>query len=113
MQTFHVNMINLNDKNVLVQSNVADKDKGKSIVICDPQVLDDGRKILFIEVVTENKPDRGETLRITIKMKTQGQARSDHRSNSYPAPCGWSDHQCQMVWATSGQSELFTQMVRE
>jgi hypothetical protein len=45
---------------------VADKDKGKGIIIGDPQVLDENRKILSREVVAKTL-DGGETLKITIK----------------------------------------------
>lgn len=48
---FPVNLIYLNDKKVLVWSDMADKDKGKGIAIGNPRVLDEGRRVLFREVV--------------------------------------------------------------
>jgi hypothetical protein len=49
----------------LVQPDVVDKDKWKSIVIDNPRVLDEN-KILSREVVVEKTPDGGETSNITI-----------------------------------------------
>jgi hypothetical protein len=46
---------------------VADKEKRKGILIGDPRVLDENRKILSWEVVAEKTSDGGETLKITIK----------------------------------------------
>jgi hypothetical protein len=46
---------------------VVDKEKRKGILIGDPRVLDENRKILSWEVVAEKTSDGGETLKITIK----------------------------------------------
>lgn len=57
---FPVNLIYLNDKKVLVWSDMTDKDKGKSIAIGNPRVLDEGRRVLSREVVAEKTPNGGE-----------------------------------------------------
>jgi hypothetical protein len=59
-QPFPVNTIDLDGKKVLVRLEVADKEKGNGIIIGDPRVLDENRKILSREVVVEKTPDGGE-----------------------------------------------------
>jgi hypothetical protein len=55
---------------------VVDKEKGKGILISDPQVLDENRKILSREVITKKMTDGGEMLKITIKSSnTRGRRR--------------------------------------
>jgi hypothetical protein len=68
-QLFLINVMDFNDKRILVRSNVADKDKdkGKGIIIGDPRALDKNTKICCREVVAEKTPDDKETLKITIK----------------------------------------------
>jgi hypothetical protein len=59
-------MISFDDKKVLYRSNVADKSKGKKIIISDPWDADENTKISYRRVVAEKTPDGGETLKITI-----------------------------------------------
>lgn len=46
-QPFSVNTIDLNGKRILVRPEVADNDKGKGILVGDPRVIDESRKILL------------------------------------------------------------------
>lgn len=50
-QPFPVNVIDFNDKNILVRLNIASKDKDKGIIISDPRHLDENTKISCREVV--------------------------------------------------------------
>lgn len=52
-QPFHVDMIDLKDKKVLVRLDMADKDKGKSVIISHPRVIDENKKIMSREVVAQ------------------------------------------------------------
>jgi hypothetical protein len=82
-QPFPVNTIDLNNKKVLVRPEVADKDKGKGIIIGDPHILDENRKNLSREVVAEKTLDGGDTLKITIKSSTLG---GKHRQTARLSP---------------------------
>jgi hypothetical protein len=62
---FLVNTINIDGKKVLVQLDVADKEKGNGILISNSRVLDENRKILSREVIAKKMLDGGETLKIT------------------------------------------------
>ena len=64
-QPFPVNMIDLNDKKVLIRPGVADKDKEKSIIIGNSQALDENKRILSKEIMAEKTVDGGGTLKIT------------------------------------------------
>jgi hypothetical protein len=67
--------MNLDSKKVLVRLEVTDNDKGKGILIDDPRVLDENKKIVLRKVIVEKTLDWGETLKITIKSyNTRGQA---------------------------------------
>jgi hypothetical protein len=44
-QPFLINILDFNDKRVLVWPNVVDKDKGKDIIIGNPRALDVNTKI--------------------------------------------------------------------
>ena len=62
---------------------MADKEKGKGILIDDPRVLNENSKILSREVVAEKMPDGGETLKITIKSSNAvGQAQAGSRARA-------------------------------
>lgn len=72
---FPINTMNLDSKKVLVRLEVTDNDKGKGILIDDPRVLDENKKIVLRKVIVEKTLDWGETLKITIKSyNTRGQA---------------------------------------
>jgi hypothetical protein len=55
---------------------VADKDKGKSIVIGDPRVIDESKHILSREVIAQKTPDGKGTLKISISTESARGARS-------------------------------------
>jgi hypothetical protein len=75
-QLFHVNTIDLNGTKVLVQLEVADKDKGKGSLISDPRVPDESKETISKKVVAEKTPDEGEMLKITIRSSnTRGRRR--------------------------------------
>ena len=61
-----MNMINFDDKKVLAQPSMADKGKGKKVIIGDTRQADENIKISCRKVVTEKIPGEGETLKITI-----------------------------------------------
>jgi hypothetical protein len=72
---FPINTMNLDSKKVLVRLEVTYNDKGKGILIDDPRVLDENKKIVSRKVIVEKTLDGGETLKITIKSyNTRGQA---------------------------------------
>jgi hypothetical protein len=57
-EPFPVNVMDFNDKKVLVWSNVADEDKDKGIIIGDPRVLDENTKNYYRKVVAEKTLDK-------------------------------------------------------
>jgi hypothetical protein len=67
-------MINFDDRNVLVRPSVADKGKGKEIIIGDTREAVKNTKYYCRKVVIEESPDGGESLKITITTSnTRGQ----------------------------------------
>jgi hypothetical protein len=69
-----MNMINFDDRNVLVRPSVADKGKGKEIIIGDTREAVKNTKYYCRKVVIEESPDGGESLKITITTSnTRGQ----------------------------------------
>jgi hypothetical protein len=58
---FPINTLEMNDKKVLVQLEVADKGKGKSIVTNDPRMPNMSR-----EVVTKKAPDKRDIVRLEV-----------------------------------------------
>jgi hypothetical protein len=74
-EPFPMNMIDIEGKKVLVRPNIADKGKGKEIVISNAREVDENHKISCRKVVAEKTPDGGETLKVTITTSgTGGQA---------------------------------------
>jgi hypothetical protein len=71
-EPFPMNMINFDDKKVLVRPSAADKGKGKEIIIGNPREADENTKISCRKVVAEKTPDGGETLKITIAASNAG-----------------------------------------
>jgi hypothetical protein len=71
-----MNMINFDDRNVLVWPSVADKGKGKEIIIGDTREAVKNIKYSCRKVVTEKSLDGGESLKITI---TTSNTRGRHR----------------------------------
>mgnify|MGYP006934353271 CR=1 FL=1 len=102
-QPFLVSTLDLNGKKVLVQLEVAEKDKGKSVrLIGDPRVPDENKEALYRNVIVERTPDGGEMLKITIgSSNTRGRRRG---SGTYYVHHGWSGLEAQMVWITRGHS---------
>jgi hypothetical protein len=75
-QPFLINTLDLNGKKVLVRLEVAEKDKGKSVLIGDPRVPDENKEALYRKVIVERTPDGGEMLKITIgSSNTRGRRR--------------------------------------
>jgi hypothetical protein len=66
---FPINILYLKEKKVLVQPDVANKVKAKSVVIGDPCVIDENKQIHSKEVIAQKTLDGKETLKITIKTK--------------------------------------------
>jgi hypothetical protein len=65
-EPFPMNMIDFEDKKVLVRPNIADKGKDKEIIIGNAREADGNQKISCRKVVAEKTPDGGETLKVTI-----------------------------------------------
>jgi hypothetical protein len=78
--------MDLNGNKVFIQPKVADKGKGKGVLINDPRVLDVNKKILSWKVSAKRTLDGWETLKITIKSFSAGgrhkQAQTDSRPKS-------------------------------
>jgi hypothetical protein len=80
---FPMNMIDFEDKKVLIQPSTADKEKGKEVIIGNAREADKSNKISCRKVVAEKTPDGGETLKVTIttsgtegKHRLRGECRS-------------------------------------
>lgn len=72
--------MDLDDKKVLIWPDVANKFKGKGVLIGDPPVPNLNMMILSREVVVEKTPDGGETMKVTIKSSNiGGQTQTDSR----------------------------------
>jgi hypothetical protein len=65
-EPFPMNMIDFEDKKVLVRPNIADKGKDKEIIIGNAREADGNQKISCRKVVAEKTPDGEETLKVTI-----------------------------------------------
>jgi hypothetical protein len=81
-------MINFDGKKVLVRSSVADKGKGKEIIIGNPREADENTKVSCRKVVTEKTSDGGETLKITITASNTG-AGTSRRPGVTPFCASW------------------------
>jgi hypothetical protein len=82
-EPFPMNMIDFEGKRILVRPNIADKGKGKEIIIGNTREADGNHKISCRKVVAEKTPDGGETLMVTITTSSAGGKRRP-RSRS---PC--------------------------
>jgi hypothetical protein len=71
-----MNMINFDDKKVLVWPSIVDKGEDKKIIISDLREADENTKIFCRKVVAEKTSDGGEILKITI---TTSNTRGRHR----------------------------------
>ena len=57
----------MNGNKVLIQPEVADKEKKDNLIIGDPRVIDGNTKVLHREVVDQKILDGWKTLRITVQ----------------------------------------------
>jgi hypothetical protein len=61
---------------------VTDKDKGKDVVVGEPHVTDENKKILSREIIAHNTHDEKETLKITIRTESaRGKAWSGNQAD--------------------------------
>jgi hypothetical protein len=83
-EPFPVNVIDFEGKKVLIWLGMADKGKGKEVIIGDARKADENNKISCRKVVAEKTPNGGETLKVTI---TTSNARGQAQAwNQAPAP---------------------------
>ena len=78
-----MNVINFEGKKVMIRPSMADKGKGKEVIISDAQKADENNKISCRKVVAEKTPNGGETLKVTITTSNAGgqaQARDQARA---------------------------------
>jgi hypothetical protein len=61
-EPFPVNVIDFEGKKVLIRPGMADKGKGKEVIIGDARKADENNKISCQKVVAEKTPNGGETL---------------------------------------------------
>jgi hypothetical protein len=78
-----MNMIDFEDKRILVRPNTFDKGKDKEIIIGNTRKVVGNHKISYRKVVAEKTPNGGETLKVTITTSNAGGKRRP-RSRS---PC--------------------------
>jgi hypothetical protein len=82
-EPFPINMINFDDKKVLIRPSATDKGKGKEVIIGDVRKADENNKNSCRKVVVERTPDRGETLKVTITTSNaEGRCRQVARHGS-------------------------------
>jgi hypothetical protein len=82
-----MNLINFDDKKVLVRPSAVDKGKGKEIIIGNTRETDENTKISCRKLVTEKTHDGGETLKITMMTSnTGGQVQAGDQARS-PVLC--------------------------
>jgi hypothetical protein len=80
-----MNMIDFEGKKVLIRPSIADKEKGKEVIIGNTRETDERNKVSCRKVVAEKTPDGGETLKVTITTSGTGgkHKQGDRRGN----PC--------------------------
>jgi hypothetical protein len=77
---FPMNVIDFEGKKVLIRPGMADKGKGKEVIIDDARKANENNKISCRKVVAEKTPDGRETLKITITTSnTRGQAQAGNQ----------------------------------
>jgi hypothetical protein len=59
MEPFPMNVIDFEGKKVLIRPGMADKGKGKEVIIDDARKADENNKISCRKVVVEKTPDGG------------------------------------------------------
>jgi hypothetical protein len=71
-EPFPVNVIDFKGKKVLIRPGMADKGKGKEVIIDDVWKANENNKISCRKVVVEKIPNGGETLKVTITTSNAG-----------------------------------------
>jgi hypothetical protein len=71
-EPFPVNVIDFEGKKTLIRPDMANKGKGKELIIGDAQEADENNKISCRKVVAEKTPNGGETLKVTITTSNAG-----------------------------------------
>jgi hypothetical protein len=71
-EPFPMNVIDFEGKKVLIRPSMADKGKGKEVIIGDARNAYKNNKNSCRKVVTERTPDGGETLKVTITTSNTG-----------------------------------------
>jgi hypothetical protein len=83
-EPFPVNVIDFKGKKVIIRPGMADKGKGKEVIIGDAQKDDENYKISCRKVVVEKTPNRGETLKVNITTSnTRGQAQARNQARAH------------------------------
>jgi hypothetical protein len=67
-----INIVDFDGKEVLIWPSVANKGKGKEVIIGNARKVDENNKNPCRKVVAERTPDRGETLKVTITTSNAG-----------------------------------------
>ena len=65
-------VIDFEGKKDLIRPGMADKGKGKEVIIGDARKADDNNKISYRKVVAEKTPNGGETLKVTTTTSNTG-----------------------------------------
>ena len=71
-EPFPVNVIDFEGKKALIRPGMADKGKGKEVIIGDVREADENNKISCRKVVAKKTPNGGETLKVTITTSNAG-----------------------------------------
>jgi hypothetical protein len=124
-----MNVIDFEDKKVLIRPSMADKGKGKEVIIGDVRKADQNNKISCWKVVAEKASDGGETLKITITTSnTGGQVQAGnqalapvlriadglmHRSGRSRTPLDNPDHSIRRRPGTTTTTHLQTTTTRD
>jgi hypothetical protein len=71
-EPFPMNVIDFEGKNILIRPIMADKGKGKEVIIGNARKADENNENSCRKVVMEKTPDVGETLKVTITTSNVG-----------------------------------------
>jgi hypothetical protein len=71
-EPFPMNVIDFEGKKILIRPSIADKGKGKEVIISNARKADENNKISCRKVVAENTPNGGKLLRVTITTSNAG-----------------------------------------
>jgi hypothetical protein len=107
-EPFPMNVIDFEGKKVLIRPSIADKEKGKEVIIGDARKADENNKISCRKVVAEKTPDGGEAVKVTITTSgTWASADKGTGARTHTAHHGRFDVQTQTVRSIAGWSEVF------